>query len=53
MAQQGKELLENVDANIIGALLNDVDYSKQYGSYYYYYYRRYYYYSRDEEEAGD
>ena len=51
VALQGKELLENVDAQIIGAVLNNIDYSKQYGSYYYYYYYyRSYYYSSDEEE---
>jgi len=51
IAEQGKELLENVDANIIGAVLNNIDYSKQYGSYYYYYYYyRHYYYSSDKDE---
>jgi Mrp family chromosome partitioning ATPase/uncharacterized protein involved in exopolysaccharide biosynthesis len=51
IALQGKELLENVDANIIGAVLNNIDYSKQYGSYYYYYYYyRSYYYLSDEDE---
>ena len=50
IAQQGKELLKNVDANIIGVVLHNIDYSKQYGSYYYYYhYYRHYYYSNDEE----
>jgi len=49
MVQEGKELLENVDADIMGVVLNNMDYSKQYGSYYYYYYRHYYY-SSDEEE---
>jgi uncharacterized protein involved in exopolysaccharide biosynthesis/Mrp family chromosome partitioning ATPase len=51
IALQGKELLENVDAHIIGAVLNNIDYSKQYGSYYYYYYYyRSYYYSSDDDE---
>ena len=51
VALQGKELLENVDAHIIGAVLNNIDYSKQYGSYYYYYYYyRSYYYSSDDDE---
>lgn len=51
IAFQAKELLENVDADILGVVLNDIDYSKQYGSYYYYYYYyRSYYYSEDEEE---
>jgi capsular exopolysaccharide synthesis family protein len=52
IALQGKELLENVDAHIIGAVLNNIDYSRQYGSYYYYYYYyRSYYYSSDEDES--
>lgn len=47
---QGKEALEGVNARIIGAVLNNIDYAKQYGSYYYYYYyyRSYYYYSSDD-----
>jgi len=51
IALQGKELLENVDAKIVGAVLNNIDYSKQYGAYYYYYYYyRSYYYSNEEDE---
>ena len=51
---QAKETLENVNAKIIGSVLNNVDYAKQYGSYYYYYYYyRSYYYGRDEEEDGE
>lgn len=54
MATQAKESLEKVDADILGVVLNNVDYSKQYGSYYYYYrYYGYNYYqeSEDEEEG--
>ena len=54
MAVQAKESLERVDAQILGIVLNDIDYSKQYGSYYYYrHYYGYHYYqeSRDEEEG--
>jgi len=43
MALQAKELLGNVNADILGVVLNYIDYSRQYGSYYYYYYRSYYY----------
>ena len=51
---QGKETLENVNAKVVGTVLNNVDYAKQYGSYYYYYYYyRSYYYSSDEEEDGE
>jgi len=48
IALQAKELLQNVNAEILGVVLNDIDYSKQYGSYYYYY--RSYYSADDEEE---
>ena len=55
MSIQGKETLEDVNAKVIGAVLNNVDYAKQYGSYYYYYYyyRSYYYGSDDEEDDGE
>ena len=49
---RAKELLEKVDANIFGVVLNTLDYTKQYGSYYYYYYYHYYY-SHDEEESAE
>ena len=48
VAQKAQELLERVDANIFGVVLNSIDYAKRYGSYYYYYH---YYYSHDEEET--
>jgi Mrp family chromosome partitioning ATPase len=51
----GKESLESVNAEVIGAVLNNVDYAKQYG--YYYYYHRYYgyyrYYSHDNEDDSE
>jgi capsular exopolysaccharide synthesis family protein len=47
IALQGKELLENVNAEILGVVLNGIDYSKQYGSYYHSYRS---YYSGDEKE---
>ncbi|MBD3183131.1 polysaccharide biosynthesis tyrosine autokinase [Candidatus Poribacteria bacterium] len=50
VAQRAQELLDKVDANIFGVVLNTVDYSKQYGSYYYYRYYYQYYYSHDSEE---
>jgi len=37
------ELLHNVNANILGGLLNDVNRENTYGSYQYYYYYHYYY----------
>ncbi len=46
--KRAKTLLENVDANIFGSLLNGVKIEKTYGSYYYYYYYHYYsYYGHD------
>lgn len=41
--QRARDLLENVDARILGVLLNGVDLQGMYGSYYYYYYYHYYY----------
>ncbi|MCH7755644.1 polysaccharide biosynthesis tyrosine autokinase [candidate division KSB1 bacterium] len=41
---RGIELLNNVNARILGALLNDVSRENTYGSYQYYYYYHYYYY---------
>ncbi len=49
VAQKAQELLDRVDANVFGVVLNTIDYAKQYGSYYYYYYH--YYYSHDDEEV--
>ena len=40
-------LLQNVHAQIIGALLNDVDVRNAYGYYRYYYYYHYYYGKED------
>lgn len=39
---RAKSLLENVNARLLGALLNGVDVGGIYGSYYYYYYHNYY-----------
>lgn|GEM_PF-700313 len=52
---QGKESLESVNAEVIGAVLNNVDYAKQYGYYYYYhrYYSYYRYYSHDSEDESE
>ena len=50
LAQQAVERLKNVGTDIFGVILNNVDYSKHYGSYYYYYYRHYYYSYRDEDQ---
>jgi polysaccharide biosynthesis transport protein len=45
--------LNDIDANILGAVLNDLDLkNKKYGQHYYYYYKKYgYYYHSDEEES--
>ena len=48
-ALRANELLHNVNARLIGSLLNDVSSLYMYGSYYYYYYY-YYYYSLDDDK---
>ncbi len=45
---RAKSLLDNVNANIVGCLLNGVNLERSYGSYYYHYYYQYYsYYGHD------
>jgi polysaccharide biosynthesis transport protein len=39
---RAKSLMENVDARMLGALLNGVEVGGMYGTYYYYYYHNYY-----------
>ena len=39
---RAKSLLDNVNAHILGALLNGVEVGGMYGTYYYYYYHNYY-----------
>jgi capsular exopolysaccharide synthesis family protein len=39
---RAKSLMDNVDARILGALLNGVEVGGMYGTYYYYYYHNYY-----------
>lgn len=50
--QRAITLLRNVNARILGVLLNGLDIKKIYGSYYYYfhYYQYYYYYGSDKKE---
>ncbi len=46
--RRAKSLLDNVNANIVGCLLNGVKMERSYGSYYYHYYYQYYsYYGHD------
>lgn len=49
LAREAAERLKGVGADIFGVILNNVNYSKHYGSYYYYYRHYYYYYKSDEE----
>ena len=51
-AQNAVEMLGKIGHEPFGVILNNVDFSKHYGSYYYYYYYYYprKYYSSDEEE---
>ncbi len=39
---RAKSLMDNVDARVLGALLNGVEVGGMYGTYYYYYYHNYY-----------
>ena len=52
VAQHAMEMLEKIGQEPFGVVLNNVDFSKHYGSYYYYYYYYYpqKYYDSDEEE---
>ncbi len=50
IALKAKELLANVGANLLGVILNKVDFRKGYGNYHYYNY--YYYYYEDDRENG-
>jgi len=53
VANQAKELLQRLNINIYGVVLNNIDYSKRYGyySYYYYYYQNYHnYYTKEEKD---
>jgi capsular exopolysaccharide synthesis family protein len=51
-AQNAIEILGKIGQEPFGVILNDIDFSKHYGSYYYYYYYypRKYYDSEDEDE---
>jgi len=49
VANQAKEMLERLNINIFGVVLNNVDYSRRYG-YYYYYYHYHHYYSQEKND---
>ncbi len=54
VAIQAKRSLTDVKANLLGAIINDLDLdSKEYGSHYYYYYHRYGYYNTDKETQAE
>jgi tyrosine-protein kinase Etk/Wzc len=48
-AQRANELLKNVNAPVLGVILNSIQIESMYGSYYYYYHY-YYYYGNDGEK---
>lgn len=50
MALASKEILNNIDAKIIGTVLTGVDYNIQYGYYYRRYYN-YYYHQKDDDKT--
>ncbi|MGQ9853501.1 MAG: GumC family protein [Candidatus Oleimicrobiaceae bacterium] len=47
---RARELLEHVEAPVLGVLLNNITATNMYGSYYYYYYYHYYYYGDGEKK---
>ncbi|MBC7185486.1 MAG: polysaccharide biosynthesis tyrosine autokinase [Calditrichaeota bacterium] len=47
---RAKEVLDQVNAPVLGVLLNNITASNMYGSYYYYYYYHYYYYGDGEKK---
>jgi capsular exopolysaccharide synthesis family protein len=49
LVNHGKEILESVNAKIIGSVLTGVDFARQYGYYYRRYYK-YYYQHKDDNE---
>lgn len=50
VAMQARDLMQRLNINIFGVVLNGIDYSKRYG-YYYYYYHYHDYYSKERDEA--
>ena len=51
VANQAKEMLERLNINIFGVVLNNVDYSRRYGYYYYYYHYQHYYSQEKNDEV--
>jgi len=52
-AAHSKKLLLDVNANLLGVVINHLDLdNREYGHYYYYYYRRYGYYYGDRDAAA-
>ncbi len=51
VAMQAKALMERLNIDIFGVVLNSVDYSKRYG-YHYYYYHYHNYYTADERDEA-
>jgi len=49
---RAKEVLQRLNASIYGVVLNNVDYTKQYGYYRYYYYNYYHYYTSEKDEIS-
>ncbi len=53
VASQAKELLNRLNIDVFGAVLNNIDYSRRYGYYYYYYQHYQSYYSREEKDEPE
>jgi len=50
IASQAREMLERLDIDVFGAVLNNMDYSRRYSPYYYYYHHYKSYYSREKKD---
>lgn len=54
VAIQAVKQLRDVNANVLGAVINELDLdNKEYGHYYYYYYHRYGYYYQEKEKEKE
>ena len=54
VAFQAEKQLNDVNANVLGVIINNLDLdNREYGHYYYYYYHRYGYYYGDKEKTSE
>ena len=50
VAAQARELLKRLNIDILGVVLNNMDYSRRYSYYYYYYHHYQSYYAQEEKD---